>query len=86
MSLDDMFSNNKNPAHMVEIIRTHPNIWKELNYHNPKLAATLRDSDEATAITTMRNHLLQGGARSFMGGYELKRKDAEMEARLAQNP
>mmetsp|Transcript_12376 Transcript_12376/g.14929 ORF Transcript_12376/g.14929 Transcript_12376/m.14929 type:complete len:229 (-) Transcript_12376:7-693(-) len=86
MSLDDVFSNNKNPAHMVEIIRSHPNVWKELNHHNPKLAATLRDGEEEVAITTLRNHILTGGTNSFMGGYEQKRKDSEMEARLAQNP
>jgi hypothetical protein len=86
MTLDDVFSNNQNPAHMVEIIRNHPNVWKELNHHNPKLAAALRDSDVTEAVKTMRNHILTGGARSFMGGYEQKRRDQEMEARLAMNP
>ena len=58
---------------------------KELNYHNSDLAAKLSpDADEA--VETMRRHLLDSSQQTFMGNYELRRTEAEMEARLARNP
>jgi hypothetical protein len=87
MSLDDVFQNNTNPAHIVEVIRSQPNVWKELNYHNSDLAAKLSpDADRDSAVETMRRHLLDSSQQTFMGNYELRRTEAEMEARLASNP
>lgn len=32
MSLDDVFSNNRNPQHIASIIRSHPNVKNEIKY------------------------------------------------------
>ena len=87
MSLDDVFQNNPNPAHIVEVIRAHPNVWKELNYHDSVLAVKLAPgADLLSAIATVREHIMTNSQRSFMGSYEARRIEAHMEARLAQNP
>ena len=87
MTLDDVFQNNTNPAHIVEVIRAQPAVWKELNYHNAELATKLGpDVDMDTAIATMRKHIMSNSQQSFLGNYEKRRTEQEMETRLAKNP
>lgn len=86
MSLDEALENNSNPAHLVQIVRSHPNVLKELNYHDPKLAAMIRDAPFEEAVQGMRNNILKNSSNNFMGKFESRREEAEMEKRLHLNP
>jgi hypothetical protein len=61
-------------------------VWKELNHHNPSLAVELRDLPEAEAVARMRQHILASSQRAFLGSYDERVMETDMEQRLAANP
>ena len=61
-------------------------MWKELRFHNELLANKLREGSEEDAAAVWRNHVLTNSQQGFMAGYESRRQEAEMEARLRSNP
>jgi len=85
MSVDEVISHNKNPAHVVDVLQGNPRILQELNFHNPDLAAHMR-KDRETAIRELRTHLMLNATRSTVVKLTSDHKDREMESRLRLNP
>jgi len=89
MTLDDALAQNPNPAFFIPVLFSpkHPNLLKELNYHNPTLAKKLKDAGSIeAAITTFRDEQLKGGMMRAISTIETKTKEEEMTKRLRQNP
>jgi hypothetical protein len=87
MSIDDVFASNTNPEHIVTVITAHPTtLLLELNFHNPKLAAVLREKDKPSALQEMRTFLMMQQTSATMDRLTEQNKEREMEARLLANP
>ena len=91
MSLDDATLRNPDPLDLATLLSDatrHPNLMKELNYHNPALCRRLRPTygnapkmAEACRQTTMGSTMSR-----FLRGNEERTKEAEMRARLSSDP
>jgi len=89
MTLDDALAQNSNPAFFIPVLFSpkHPNLLKELNYHNPTLCKRLKDAGSIeAAIATFRDEQLKGGMIRAMSTIETKTKEEEMTKRLRQDP
>jgi len=90
MSLDDAAHRNPNPDCFVQVILNetkHPNLLKELNYHNPILAKNLQEAgglNQASAI--WRQEMQKSTLSSTITKTLEKNKELEMERRLRLNP
>jgi DNA damage-inducible protein 1 len=86
MSLDDAMSQNPHPQTFISLIQQHESLFKELNYHQPRLAARLKNKplQEATAI--WREGLVKGGIRSALQSTEKYHEKVSFQKRLAANP
>jgi hypothetical protein len=88
MSLDDLTRMNPNPNFFIPLLLSpkHPNLWKELNYHNPQLAAKVKEAGPGEAgIKLWREIAMKGGIASAFQKSTGDRKEAEMDARLRVN-
>lgn len=64
----------------------HPNLIKELNYHNPPLAAKLRSAGPGEAgIKLWREEMIRGGIQGAMRTTQAQSKEREMRQRLQSN-
>jgi len=89
MSLDDAMSQNPNPAQFVPLLLNpnHPNLIKELNYHNPPLAAKLRAAGPGEAgIKLWREEMIRGGISGAIRTTQAQAKEREMRQRLQADP
>lgn len=89
MTLDDALSQNPNPKNLIPVLFSdkHPNLLKELNYHNPSLAKKLRDAGSTeAAIQVYRDEQLKGGMTRAIGAIETETKEQEMTKRLQKDP
>jgi hypothetical protein len=87
MSIDDVFAHNTNPENIVSVIQAHPTtLLRELNFHNAKLAAVLRDADKVSAVREVRTFLMLQQTSATMDRLTEQSKEREMEARLRTNP
>lgn len=85
MNLDQVMSNNTNPEHIVDILQANPTILRELNFHSPKLAESMRQ-DRTSAIKALRTHMMLNSTASVINQMTAANKEAEMEQRLRVNP
>ena len=65
----------------------HPNLIKELNYHNPPLAAKLRAAGPGEAgIKLWREETIRGGIAGAVRTTQAQSKERDMRQRLQSNP
>jgi len=89
MSLDDAMHQNPNPSQFVPLLLSpdHPNLIKELNYHNPNLASKIKAAGAGEAgIRLWREDMMMGGIQGAYQRTMTRRKEDEMSARLRSNP
>lgn len=86
MHLDDAISHNPHPQQFVSLLQQHESLFKELNYHQPRLAARLKNKSLADATEIWREELVKGGIRSALQRTELYHKEASFKQRLTVNP
>lgn len=91
MNLDEAIQRNPNPTHLMTILANtprHPNLLKELNYHDPTRAKQLREV--LGNIPQMANVWCQTSMKStmshFLRGNMARTKENEMHNRLLTNP
>lgn len=89
MGLDDAMMHNRHPRAFVELLFAHESLFKELNYHQPLLAAKLqavpnRSIEAATII--WRDELTKGSIRGAMAQTERRMKEQTMQQKLRDNP
>jgi DNA damage-inducible protein 1 len=86
MPLDDAISHNPHPQQFVSLLQQHESLFKELNHHQPRLAARLKNKSLADATAIWREELVKGGIRTAIQRTELYHKDESFKQRLAVNP
>ena len=91
MNLDDAISRNPNPQHLMTILSNttrHPNLLKELNYHNPTIGKKLQSANGN--ITKMaeiwRQNTMKSATSGFLRRHLAQTKETEMTNRLHVNP
>ena len=91
MNLDDAISRNPNPQHLMTILSNttrHPNLLKELNYHNPTIVKKLQSANGN--ITKMaeiwRQNTMKSATSGFLRRHLAQTKETEMTNRLHVNP
>lgn len=86
MSLDDAMMHNPHPQQFVSLIQQRDALFKELRYHDPRLAPQLRNLSLEQATSIWRETLVKGGIRGALQRTEKYHKEASMKQRLQQNP
>jgi len=91
MNLDEAQMRNPNPVHLMTILSNttrHPNLMKELNYHDPTLAKKLQahNGDITKMAETWRQYQLKNATSGFLRAHSAQTKELEMEQRLRINP
>lgn len=91
MNLDDAIARNPNPVDLMTILSDsarHPNLLKELNYHNPavyrRLAAAGGDLPKMAEV--WRQTMMRNTTARFLQDHLQKSKEVEMRNRLAFEP
>ncbi len=91
MNLDDAVQRNSNPLDLVTILSNkvrHPNLMKELNYHNPNLCKRLRElnGDVPKMAEVWRQRTMKSTMTRFTRGNVERNREAEMRNRLLVDP
>jgi len=91
MNLDEAQMRNPNPVHLMTILSNttrHPNLMKELNYHDPTLAKKLQahNGDITKMAETWRQYRMKNATSGFLRQHLAQTKELEMEQRLRVNP
>lgn len=91
MHLDDAISRNPDPHNLMTILTNtsrHPNLLKELNYHNPamykKLTSANNDISKMAAI--WRETHMKSATSRFLQQHSQQSKEMEMRQRLQRDP
>jgi len=91
MHLDDAISRNPDPHNLMTILTNtsrHPNLLKELNYHNPamykKLMSANNDISKMAAI--WRETTMKSTTSRFLQQHSQQSKEMEMRQRLQRDP
>lgn len=85
------FSGNPNPIHLMTILSVtarHPNILKELNYHNPQVCKKLvaANGDVAKMAEIWRQTMMKSTTSRFLQNHLKQAKETEMRQQLQSNP
>jgi len=89
MSLDQAISSNPNPTHFTKILldtENHPNLLKELNYHNATLAKKIKNADPSQAPSIWRHEIQKSTINSTLSQTLKAQTKISMERRLRLNP
>jgi len=89
MSLDQAISNNPNPTHFTQLLldtKNHPNLLKELNYHNATLAKKIKLADPSQAPSIWRHEIQKSTINSTLSQTLKAQTKLSMEGRLRLNP
>ncbi|KAL3767282.1 hypothetical protein ACHAW5_002085 [Stephanodiscus triporus] len=91
MSLDDAISRNPDPVRLATLLSDaarHPNLMKELNYHNPSVCKRLREvyGDVNKMAEVWRQATMRSTMSRFLRGNEERNREAEMRRRLLSDP
>ncbi|KAL7531652.1 hypothetical protein ACHAWF_003862, partial [Thalassiosira exigua] len=90
MTLDDAVERNPNPLHLMTLLSDearHPNLMKELNYHNPQVAKRLlaAKGDVPKMAEAWRETAMKSAAARFLHRHTERSKEREMEQRLRRD-
>jgi DNA damage-inducible protein 1 len=86
MTLADAVESNPHPNAIVGLIQQNPNLFKELNYHNPMLAQKLLNQPFDRAVQIWREDMVKGGIQSAFAQSQAYHKEQDFTRLLSQNP
>ncbi|KAK1748180.1 aspartic peptidase, DDI1 family, partial [Skeletonema marinoi] len=91
MHLDDAISRNPDPHNLMTILTNtsrHPNLLKELNYHNPTMYKKLMsaNNDIAKMANIWRETTMKSTTARFLQHHSQQSKEMEMRQRLQRDP
>jgi len=92
MNLDEAIHRNPNPIHLMTILSNtsrHPNILKELNYHNPQVCKKLQsvpNGDISKMAEIWRQTMMKSTTSQFLKSHLAKAKEIEMRNTLINSP
>jgi len=89
--LDDAISRNPDPHNLMTVLANtsrHPNLLKELNYHNPAMYKKLMsaNNDISKMATIWRETMLKSTTARFLQQHSQQSKEMEMRQRLQRDP
>ena len=91
MTLDAAIHHNPNPYHLMSILTNtsrHPNLFKELNYHQPALCKQLQSADgNLTEMAQIwRVNFMKSTTSRYLKHHSEKNKEESMKQRLLIDP
>lgn len=86
MHLNDAMAYNPHPHAFCSLILTKEHLFKELNYHSPRLAEKLKDQPLDKAVQIWRGEMVKGGIQQAMQASTKFHKENTMKERLTVNP
>eukprot|EP00804_Cyclotella_cryptica_P016474 CCRYP_004690-RA/>CCRYP_004690-RA protein AED:0.09 eAED:0.09 QI:207/-1/1/1/-1/1/1/0/415 len=90
MNLDDAIQRNPNPLHLMTLFTSprHPNLLKELNYHNPQVYKRLLSAkgDIPSMANIWRETMMKSTTARFLQRHGEQSRETEMRTRLSNNP
>ena len=91
MHLDDAIARNPDPHNLMTVLTNtsrHPNLLKELNYHNPTMYKKLMsaNNDISKMATIWRETMLKSTTARFLQQHSQQSKEMEMRQRLQRDP
>jgi len=89
MTLDQAISSNPNPDHFTKILldtQNHPNLLKELNYHNAALANKIKQANPNDVSSIWRHEIQKSTINSTLSKNLEAQTKSSMERRLRLNP
>ncbi|KAL7514196.1 hypothetical protein ACHAWX_000794 [Stephanocyclus meneghinianus] len=90
MNLDDAIQRNPNPLHLMTLFTSprHPNLLKELNYHNPQVykRLTSANGDVHSMASIWRETMMKSTTARFLQRHDEQSKEVVMRQRLSNNP
>ena len=84
MDLRDVFQQHTNPQTITRIIRSSENLMKQLQFHNPELAAEMA-KDEATALRALRLFMMMNTTAATLSSMQKGQVEEKMKERLAKD-
>lgn len=86
MTLEDAMMHNPHPLALMQVLMGQEVLFKQLNYHQPQLAAKLRGKSLEEAAKVWREELVRGGIRRAVEATEQNKMEREMRLRIERNP
>lgn len=86
MTLADAVDHNPHPRTIVKLLQQHPNLSKELNYHNPILARKLQNQSYEKAVEIWRTEMVKGSIQTANAITQSFHKEQLYQKRLQANP
>jgi hypothetical protein len=86
MSFEEAWENNPTPEHIVSLLQSKEQLFKGLNYHQPKLANKIRGQPYDKAVQIWREEIIKGGIQTAMSRTTTYHKENDMKRRLNENP
>jgi hypothetical protein len=86
MHLNDAMGYNPHPHAFVTLVLTKEHLFKELNYHSPRLAEKLKGQPLEKAVQIWRGEMVKGGIQKAMQASTKFHQENTMKEKLHQNP
>lgn len=87
MNVDEVLQNNPNPANAVKVLRAHPRLLQELNFHTTELATKITNaSTDDEAAEHLREFLISSTVNSTMSRLNAQSQERQMRDRVLKNP
>jgi hypothetical protein len=86
MHLNDAMGYNPHPHAFCTLVLTKEHLFKELNYHSPRLAEKLKGQTIDKAVQIWREEMVKGGIQQAMQASKKFHHENTMKDRLDQNP
>ena len=90
MNLDDAIARNQSPENFIAVLLNttkHPNLLKELNYHNPTIANKLKNAPNHSAAVQIWRQMKQSSVlNATLTKTMTAQTETEMRRRLMANP
>jgi DNA damage-inducible protein 1 len=86
MNLDEAIHSRPHPKAIIKLLQEHPNLFKELNYHDPIMASKLKDQPLETAVNIWREEKVKNGIKHAFAISQHYHKQQSYQKRLQANP
>lgn len=86
MHWQEAWDNNPKPEHIVKLLQTHDNLFKQFNYHVPHLIEKIQGQPYEKAVQIWREQILKYGIQGAMKSTNNYHKEQDFKRRLQENP
>jgi hypothetical protein len=86
MHLNDAMGYNPHPHAFCSLVLSKEHLFKELNYHSPRLAEKLKGQPLDKAVHIWREEMVKGGIQQALQASQKFHREKTMNEKLNQNP